>query len=207
MKITGAMLRRQAGFMARTVRDVAREPEVARELPRLLATKGRSTMALRLPWLPFRLIDRLGAEVGPGARVFEYGGGGSTLWFLDRGADVVTVEHDEQWAALLRGSVAGERWDLLHRSGDDDYREYVHAIDDFADNTFDVVLVDGRERVRCLRAALPKVRPGGVVIVDDTDRERYAAGLAAVPWSREDVVGFAPAKPTLAYSTVLTRPR
>ena len=57
-----------------------------------------------------------------------------------------------------------------------------------------------------LTAALPKVRPGGLLIVDDADRVKYHAAMEATGWPRRDVVGFAPAKPSLAYTAVLTRP-
>ena len=36
----------------------------------------------------------------------------------------------------------------------------------------DLVVVDGRERARCAARATAKVRPGGLLLVDDIDRER-----------------------------------
>lgn len=206
MSGVAARLRLQASFAARTVRALAREPGLGREVGRLVATRGRGTVTLRLPWLPFRLVDELAEIVGPGTRVLEYGGGGSTLWFLDRGATVVTVEHHAGWAARLRTLAGPERWTLLERGAEDGYAAYVAAVEDFPDGSFDVVLVDGRERARCVAAALPKVRPGGLLLVDDADRERYAAAIDGTGWPRRDVVGFAPGKPTLAHTAVLRRP-
>ncbi len=208
MRVTPAMIGRQVRFVGRSLVRIAREPSTGRELPRLLRTRGKGTMELRMPWLPFRLVDELARSVGEGSRVFEYGGGGSTLWFLDQGADVVTVEHHEAWADALRRDVRHDRWTLLAVPVDDDgsFDTYVAAIDAYPDDSFDVVVVDGRERARCVRAAAPKVRPGGILVVDDVDRERYAAALHEVDWPREDFVGFAPAKPSLAYSSLFRRP-
>jgi hypothetical protein len=209
VKVTREMLARQSRLIGRSARVLAREPSLGRELPRLVATRGRSTMALGLPWLPFRLVDELAARVGPGSRVFEYGGGGSTLWFLGRGATVVTVEHHPEWAAELRRRITSDRWTLLERSADDAFADYVRAIEEYPDGSLDVVVVDGRERARCAAAAAAKVAPGGLLLVDDIDRERYHAAVAAIAadgWERRDVVGFAPAKPSLAYTAVLTRP-
>ena len=200
------MARRQARYLARTARAVAGAPSLGRELPRLIGTRGRSTVALRYPWLPFRLIDELDAFIGTEAKVFEYGGGGSTLWFLDRGAEVVTVEHHPEWAARLETLSSSERWTLLAKSDADQYADYVQSINEFPADHFDVVVVDGRERVRCAREALRHVRPGGWLVFDDVDRDRYLHGLAEIPWPRRDVIGFAPAKPSLAYSAVFTRP-
>lgn len=203
---TWQQVRHQLRLMGRSARDVAREPERGRELGRLLATRARSTSRLRLPWLPFRLIDELAELVGPGTRVFEFGGGGSTLWFLDRGCEVVTVEHVTAWSERLASLVTSDRWELLDRSTEGGYDDYIGAILQYPEDTFDVVVVDGRARVLCALAARSRVRPGGWLIVDDVDRERYDEGLAAIGWPRRDVIGFAPAKPSLAYSAVFTRP-
>ena len=206
MPVTGEMVRTQLRLAGRSAKVLARHPGVGKELPQLVATRGRSTMRLRLPWLPFRLIDELATVIGPGSRVFEYGGGGSTLWFLDRGAEVITVEHHAGWADQLERTIKSSSWTLLRHPSDDQYADYVAAIDDQPDDSLDLVVVDGRERARCAARAAPKVRPGGLLLVDDIDRERYHAAVDAIGWPRRDVVGFAPAKPTLSYTAVLTRP-
>lgn len=206
MPVTGAMVRNQLRLAGRSAKVLARHPTVGRELPRLAATRGQSTMRLRLPWLPFRLIDELAEVVGPGTKVFEFGGGGSTLWFLDRGAQVVTVEHHEGWADQLSQAIDDPSWTLLRRPADQQYAAYVAAIEDYPEDWFDLVVVDGRERARCAATATTRVRPGGLLLVDDIDRARYQPAVDALGWPRRDVVGFAPAKPTLAYTAVLRRP-
>ena len=67
VKVTGEMVARQARLMGSSVRG-ARARAVARHAscPGSLATRGRSTMRLRLPWLPFRLIDELAERVDAG---------------------------------------------------------------------------------------------------------------------------------------------
>ncbi|WP_460806758.1 class I SAM-dependent methyltransferase [Nocardioides salsibiostraticola] len=161
-------------------------------------------MDLRMPWLPFRLIDDLESRVGLGTKVFEYGGGGSTLWFLDRGASVTTVEHHPAWRVRLADEIDDPRWNLLECTGTD-LADYVNSIRTCAEGSLDVVVVDGRERVRCAHEALPYLKPGGWLIVDDVDRDKYAEGLSRIDWPRRDVVGFAPAKPSLAYSAVFVK--
>jgi predicted O-methyltransferase YrrM len=171
-----------------------------------LATRGRSTIRLRLPWLPFRLIDELEAVVCAGTRVFECGGGGSTLWLLDRGAVVVTVEHDREWTDILKKGVTSDNWTLLVRPIADGPTDYVEAIATYPDDWFDVVVVDGRARRRCASRASSKVKPGGLLLVDDVNRQKHARAAQGVAWTRGDVIGFAPAKLELAHTAVLTRP-
>jgi hypothetical protein len=192
--------------MARTCRHVASHPQDGREIGRLLRAGPRSTVRLRLPWLPFRLIDELDDRLQPGMRVFEYGGGGSTLWFLDHGLKVVTIEHDATWARILESNVASPLWTLRVLPLGHEGAEYIRAIEDYPDGEFDLVVVDGRYRSRCTEAAIPKVRHGGMLIVDDVDRPRYATALEAVPWPRRDIIGFAPAKPSLSYTGLFVRP-
>jgi hypothetical protein len=206
VKVTAETLRRQAGFMRETAWRIAHEPKLGRDFPRLLVTGGRSTMRMRLPWLPFRLIDELGSVVRSGSQVFEYGGGGSTLWFLDRGAVVVTVEHDHEWAAVLEQSIGSGNWTLLRPTIVDGYAEYAGAISFYPDNWFDVVVIDGRARRRCVARALTKIKPGGLLLVDDIHRKKHARAVRDLGWPRRDVIGFAPAKLELAHTAVLTRP-
>ena len=57
------------------------------------------------------------------------------------------------------------------------FERYVKAIDDYPDGHFQVVSVDGRASVACLERALPKVAPGGLLILDNSQRERYQPAL------------------------------
>ena len=41
---------------------------------------------------------------------------------------------------------------------------------------FDIVLIDGRDRVRCAKNAISKLKSGGILIWDDSDRGYYEEG-------------------------------
>jgi predicted O-methyltransferase YrrM len=45
---------------------------------------------------------------------------------------------------------------------------YVAQIAEYPDQHFDFCLVDGHYRQACILAAMPKLRPGGLLIVDDS---------------------------------------
>jgi hypothetical protein len=94
--------------------------------------------------------------------------------------------------------------------GDPDaFAAYVAAIDAFPDGFFDLVVVDGRSRAACLDRAVPKIRPGGMLVLDDADRPEYADAIAELPpWPRRDFRGLRPGRrsdPSL--TLILTRPR
>ena len=187
------------------------DPGQLRHLPEWLPTvRGATTMSARVPWLPYRVLERLEAALASceaGGRVFEFGGGGSTLWFADHGADVVTVEHDRDWVEHLATALVDEaRCQLIHRDSSNDYAEYVATIAEWPDAHFDVVVVDGRERVRCLRESISKVRPGGLLILDDAERPRYRAAFDAVDWPHVTYRGLTPCKTVAGVTTVWSRP-
>ena len=178
-------------------------PYAARWLNSLLP--GHSPLDDALPWITFRAIDWLEAYLKPDMHVFEYGAGGSTLYFAKRVRHVVSVEHDEGFHGLVSGILSrraiGNCELLLHKAepcgkDDDDFASYqekykgwcfgtyVKAIDAYPDRSFDLVLVDGRARMACVRRALPKLKPGGALMLDNSDRPAYAqAGglLAGIP--------------------------
>lgn len=187
---------------------LVRDPAQLRQIPRWARSMGRTTMSAELPWLPFAVIDRLERELSPASSVFEFGGGGSTLWFARRVHRVVTVEHDPHWFPQLEAAVGTRReCTLIRGHAEDDYADYVGAIDAFPDASFDAVVVDGRERVRCFERALPKVKPGGLLVLDDTMRARYRPAFdLAAGWPCTTYDGLTPTKNLPGVTTIWQRP-
>lgn len=207
-RLSWALIGRQTKLLILTLRDTIRRPSRARRLGTMLRSLTSSTMELRLPWLPYDLIDVLDVYVATKrVRVFEYGGGGSTLWFAARAEHVHTVEHESGWVQQLKSQTSSlSNVTIDHVDLTADPGPYIHAIDAWPDEHFDLVVVDGRERVACVQQALPKLRPGGLLILDDTDRGRYRPAFDLVDWPRQTFIGFAPCKPTFGYTTVFSRP-
>jgi hypothetical protein len=155
-----------------------------------------------IPWVNYTAIDMLRRILRPDMRVFEYGTGGSTLFFARRVAALVSVEHDPGWAGAVREAMTKNKhcaWEMLeiapaplpesaavvpedpasYCSAVDEgtslsFKEYASAIDRFEDGSFDLVLVDGRARPSCAMHAIPKVAEGRYLLVDDIERDRYA---------------------------------
>ena len=155
---------------------------------------GRSPLDLQLPWFSYRAIDFLERTLQPAHEVFEFGSGGSSVFFARRAKFVHSVENDTAW----HGSVTARARQLglanlqcdLHAFGDAEaarYAElpYFRAIEG---RRFDVIIVDGfcgfttgrygALRPHCFRLALHAVRPGGMIVVDDYWMYPDFAGLA-----------------------------
>ena len=57
----------------------------------------------------------------------------------------------------------------MRDSGEHFFDDYISAIDEFPEGSLDIVIVDGICRVECARRAVKKVKPNGLVVVDDTN--------------------------------------
>lgn len=135
------------------------------------------------PWLAPDAIAWLEQNLHPDMRGWESGSGRSTLWFAKRLAHLTSIESDAAWFAQVTRMVADSgltHVDLRHIPLDhpeaDTYRpDYdplprnPSAILAEPDASLDFVVVDGWYRPVCARAALPKLKPGGLLLIDNTD--------------------------------------
>jgi hypothetical protein len=198
-------------------RYLASHPGQVRHVPRWVRQRSLTPLDLRAPWWPYDATGWLREHLPRGARVFEYGGGGSTLWLEDLGAAVTVVEHDQAWCRQLAHTVRPGT-ELLSQGVDavgslgsaasEGYLDsYVAAIDPQPDASLDLVIVDGRARVECVKRAVSKVKGGGLLLLDDSDRARYRPAVALLAgWERHVFTGLKPGYPVPAQTSVWRRP-
>jgi hypothetical protein len=76
------------------------------------------------------------------------------------------------------------------------FESYVKSIDRFSDNYFDIVFVDGRARDACIFHAKDKVKQGGYLIIDNSDRDHYFKGndylFDSKQWKEYHFIGAVP---------------
>ena len=144
-----------------------------------------------LPWFTYPSIDFLKDRVSKDMDVFEYGAGNSTLWWADRVGQVVTCEHDENWYKRMFDLVP-DNVALHHLSVNGG--EYASMILRHQ-SEFDIVVIDGKDRVTCAKNCLPSLKEGGVIVWDNSDRDGYAEGyefLLQNGYHRRDFEGMGP---------------
>ena len=155
-----------------------------------------------LPWLNYSLIRLLDERLHDGLRVFEYGSGYSTLYFAARVHSVTSAEHVEEWVQELSQFLPAN----AHLEAVPPGEKYIQAPSAHA--PFDLVLVDGLDRVECVNAALNALTAAGVVILDDTHRPEYQVLLSELRAQNYKTLTLYGPKPTSiveAQSTIIYR--
>jgi hypothetical protein len=177
---------------------------------------GRNSVTDEQPWITFPVISILDKWITKGSKVFEFGGGGSTLFFTNRAGEVITVEHDAEWYRILDQKLKDKKagnWkgnlilpetsnatsgldpaDPAHYFSADAgfsshlFKAYASYIDQFPDQYFDLVLVDGRVRPSCTIHSVPKIKKGGLLVIDNADRPYYFTKIQQILDSEFELV-------------------
>jgi len=138
------------------------------------------------PWWLYAAIDQIGDAIQPDWEMFEWGSGGSTLWFAQRARFVTSYEHDLAWCNKTMGELAQYGLSNAIVEYQPNLDVYAEAILDYAE-PFDLISVDGRNRAGCLCCAVGMVKPGGYLVLDNSEREQYQDAMRLYDgWQRWD---------------------
>jgi predicted O-methyltransferase YrrM len=135
------------------------------------------------PWLAPGAIQWLDQHLHKDMLGFEWGSGRSTCWLAARLKHLTSIEHDHAWylqvGKMLQtrqiSQVELHHYPLEHPDAETyenhypNLPHYVSAIEAVPDASLDFVLVDGWYRPVCAQAALPKLKPGAILVIDNTD--------------------------------------
>ncbi len=155
-----------------------------RNVPRYLRNLFVPPIESGLPWFTFGAIDFLDSWVRPHHRVFEYGCGGSTIFFAQRAAYVQCIEHSERWMKAVLGALSQRQLGNVHIRLERAGREPPLAESSYClalDRPFDLIVIDGwalgkcneadrravGSRTACFERAEQFARSGGIIVLDD----------------------------------------
>ncbi|HMX61776.1 MAG TPA: class I SAM-dependent methyltransferase [Candidatus Sumerlaeota bacterium] len=136
---------------------------------------------VELPWFSWAAIRFLDSHLNKSMHVFEYGSGGSTIYFAKRVASITSTEENPDWIAMVSERLKANgltNATIQHRPYNfsdvqlDEFKQsdYLHSI---PDASLDVIVVDGTQwdvpvRPTCFAHAETKIKPGGIIIFDDS---------------------------------------
>jgi predicted O-methyltransferase YrrM len=128
----------------------------------------------RVPMISYRARRVIAGLLTPETRMVEFGSGHSTPWFAARVGSLLSVEDDPDWHARVSA--------LLAERGFENVRHELRDAAGYADLSYfagaslDFVLVDGTDREGCVRAAAAKLKPGGYLYLDNSDKDMTIPG-------------------------------
>lgn len=140
-------------------------------VPALLSAAAKRLFGYRprVPMISYRARRQIEALLRTDSRMVEFGSGNSTTWFASRVGFLWSVEDLPDWYAhvqqqLERGRVGNVEHVL--RSA-----ETYADLSSIEDGSLDFALVDGTDREGCIRAVVPKLKPGAWLYLDNSDKD------------------------------------
>ena len=128
------------------------------------------------------------------------------MWLERLCTSVISAEHDPLWWGKVSNAADGNRVLVMlippgaePLGGDPanpehycsscrpgNWRDYAQIIDLM--EPFDLVMIDGRARASCIAHAVPRVKDGGILVLDNAERAWYTdqAGHLLEGWERVD---------------------
>jgi predicted O-methyltransferase YrrM len=164
------------------------------------------------PWIVPASIGWLRRRMRSDWVVLELGSGRSTLWLARRASFLLSFEDNPFWATRTREQLreAGVENSMLRELP---IGRFLAELDLLPDASFDLIVVDfleapGAERGEAARVARSKLRPGGYLLLDDSDRPAYAPAFAMFEgWRTKVFAGVKDGWPQAVETTVFQRPK
>ena len=117
-------------------------------------------------------INRVEDLLEPEDIVFEWGTGYSTIWLAYRCKKVITMEHNPEWRDRIKAIADDLGLDNIefHLCGLESLEYYTEIANN---KDARLIIIDGRNRVRCFENARLACKQGGIIMLDDSQREKY----------------------------------
>ncbi len=149
-----------------------------------------------IPWVTYSFIDFIKERLTKQHTVFEFGSGNSTYFYAKYAGVVVSVEHDKDWFDKI-GNSKPENAEMIFCEliRDGDYCRMPLKLEE----TFDIIIIDGRDRVNCCKQAVNAVAQNGVIVLDDSEREFYREGINFLKSNGFKELSFSGISPGLFY--------
>ncbi len=135
------------------------------------------------PWLCPDTVAFCERHLTKSMRAWEFGSGRSTCWFATRVGYLTSIEHNAGWheqvkKRLVELAITNVDYRLVplnfpetepERPEYDPVPDYVACCDQLENASLDFVVVDGHYRTHCVRHMVPKIKPGGFLLLDDSN--------------------------------------
>jgi len=138
-----------------------------------------------LPWIHRDVTNFLQEKIDKNTKILEFGSGNSTIYFSKLTNNLISIEHNKDWYNKIKPQLNSSVKYILsyvdyvpHLPTDkkfyncDTIEELLEA--DIPDEYFDIIIIDGIDRVNCAYGSVNKLKKGGVLILDDSNRIQHS---------------------------------
>ena len=172
-----------------------------------LERKGSSIdkMGNSIPWITYPAMDFLKTRLNKDIGFFEYFCENSTLWLAKRVKAVSSCEHSKSWFEKTN-ELKPKNVTLLFKKLEYD-GNHSKEILNYQDR-FDIIIIDGKDRVKCVKKSLNALKEKGVIVWDNSDREEYREGYDSLKekgFKKIDFWGIGPIAPIISCTSVFYR--
>jgi len=160
-----------------------------------------------IPWWTYASIQLVDQIISTNSRILEIGGGNSSLYWMGRGNQLVTLETNAEWIDVLTNDKRFnvEKHQIIHIHNED----LISISNQLENLIFDVVINDGSgDRAAIGEYLATKVSENGILIWDNSEREpdrKTIEHLKLKDWKALEFYGLGPINAYAWKTTILYR--
>lgn len=159
-----------------------------------------------LPLYTYPAIEYLNSLDFKNKKIFEFGSGNSTLFWIEKGAIVTCVENSKNWFESLKTSIPDPQKHQFIFANKEDYFNAITQNNE----QYDVIIIDGSQnRLECSKKAVKQVTENGLIILENSDWFENSAKFIrdSLNFIQIDFYGFKPSKCNSSVTSFFISPK
>jgi predicted O-methyltransferase YrrM len=132
---------------------------------------------LIFPYYTHNFLEKLNTWNIENWRVFEYGGGDSTIWWRKKAKECISIDTNKKWS---------ESHELILLQNKEEFINYPCKLVEETGQLFDCIIIDNEPvqwRDFCTEMAIKCIRDGGILIIDNW-LQNSIEGLGENDWHK-----------------------
>ncbi len=159
-----------------------------------------------IPWCTYSFIKFIDKRLKKNFRVFEFGSGNSTLWYASRVGEIISLENDKNWYDIIQKELPANARIIYQTL---EYNSEYSQTANKQEKKFQLIIVDGRDRVNCIKNSISALTTDGIIVFDNSDLPQYKEGvdfLISNGFKKLDFIGLSPVTPHNNCTSVFYKP-
>ena len=163
---------------------------------------SKTPLELGIPWWSFGAVRAVECKLKPEMTGFQFGSGGSSLFLVSRLRSLTCIDDEKAWVEKVREAAKERKLSnlrVLHKpyefwdASGFESSAYLKAL---SEGSYDVIVIDGKEwsdpvRDVCFWRAEDYIKPGGLIVLDDSARyPQVKAKNRAKRWREYEGCGY-----------------